>query len=140
MVDGIHISTTNCDFARLLESDVLNFQGPRRVMRTNEVVRNKYGNATYISNYRSLFIKVTENMTGTLKLRIEGSLHTFKNQGKHNYDDFSYTDICNVIEELGQICLFDPRKAILHNLEIGVNITPPIETSNILNSLMMHRM
>ena len=73
-------------------------------------------------------------------IEFQGSLHKFKNDGLHNFDDFPLSEVKAVIEEIGQLFNIDFSECRLHNLEIGVNITPPISTKDILNNLLIHRL
>ena len=69
---------------------------------------------------------------------ITGSIHKFKNGGKFNYDDFSFSMIVSTIHDIFDRFGLPMELYKLENLEIGVNICPPIETNFILDSLLFH--
>jgi hypothetical protein len=68
---------------------------------------------------------------------IQGSLHKYFNDGKHNFNRFTKSDLKNVLIDLESKLGFDVGECLLHNIEFGVNIKPLIETNDLLNSLFM---
>jgi len=70
---------------------------------------------------------------------LQGSLHKYWNVGKHNYNSFTYYDLVEVIEDLRIKFDLSLNNCVLNNLEVGVNIRPPVPTNQILNNLMFHR-
>lgn len=68
--------------------------------------------------------------------RMKGSLHKFKNNGKHNFDDFKYSEMVEVIGEIEDLLSTSSKKIRLENIEFGVNILPQFETSQILQNLI----
>jgi hypothetical protein len=73
------------------------------------------------------------------KFFIEGSLHTFFNNGLHNYNDFTYTDLVNTVKQLKTLFGINPEKVLLSNVEFGVNIILPYPPEKIINSLVIHK-
>lgn len=84
-----------------------------------------------VAKYRGMEFTVYENF-----FRISGSLHKFKNNGKHNYDDFTYTEIVEVISELEELLKLHGSKIVLENLEFAVNLITNWRVSEILDSLI----
>ena len=70
---------------------------------------------------------------------IKGSLHKFKNGGKHNYDDFPWYQVSETIDELSEVLGIDVRYLKLINLEWGVNIKTEIAPKEIISGLVMHK-
>ena len=70
---------------------------------------------------------------------IKGSLHMFKNGGKHNYDDFRWTEVLPTIDALSNSLGLNIRQLKLINLEWGVNIKTEISPKDILTGLVMHK-
>lgn len=76
------------------------------------------------------------------KAFFHGSLHKFSNlnriQKKHNYNDFSYTDLCSTIDHIYQLIpLVD--KAHLTTIEFGLNINTTEEPKKIIeNNCYLH--
>lgn len=74
--------------------------------------------------------------SGTILL--EGSLHKYWNYGKHNFNDFTFKDLVEVINDLKNKFDLNIKSCILRNIEVGVNIIPPINTNKVLNGLLVH--
>lgn len=74
------------------------------------------------------------------KMMVEGSLHKFANFGRHNFDQFSVNRLALTIRELKTDFGIDPTKAILHNIEFGVNMsTGAIPVDKILRGLLLQQ-
>lgn len=71
-------------------------------------------------------------------LIISGSLHKFFNEGYHNYNTFDINNLRAVLDEINKLFGFDLSKCILQNLEVGLNITPPIDGTTLVKSLLTH--
>ncbi len=69
---------------------------------------------------------------------IQGSLHKYMNEGKHNYNDFSFNNLVEVITDLKNKFGLNLENCIFRNLEVGVNIIPPIKTNKVLDGLLIH--
>lgn len=69
------------------------------------------------AKYKGVSFKMQAN-----SCRINGSLHKFKNNGEHNADDFTLSDLECVISELQDSIGIDIENAIVQNLEIGINL------------------
>lgn len=99
---------------------------------------NKHGNKVTPSKnatYKGLEFKIYQ--TGTITL--SGSLHKYWNDGAHNYNDFNYEAVLFVLSDLHKKFGIDPNKCILKCVEIGINITPPIPTNEILDNCLLHK-
>lgn len=88
-----------------------------------------------IASYKGLEFKIYE--TGTII--ITGSLHKYWNEGKYNHNDFNITSVMWVFNDLKTKFGIDPKQCFLKCLEIGINITPPIETNSILDNCFLHK-
>ena len=99
---------------------------------------NRNGNKVTPSknaSYNGLEFKIYD--TGTIT--IAGSLHKYWNSGAHNFNDFNSEAILFVLSDLKAKFNIDPSKCILKCLEIGINITPPIPTNEILDNCLLHK-
>jgi hypothetical protein len=85
--------------------------------------------------YNSLEFKIYD--TGTIYL--SGSLHKYYNSGAHNFNDFNFEAFSNVLNDLKDKFNIVPEKCILKCLELGLNITPPITTNEILDYCFLHK-
>jgi hypothetical protein len=70
--------------------------------------------------------------------KASGSIHYYFNEGLHNYNDFRYSDIVKVVNEIINLFEVDSEND-LNNLEFGVNIKLPFEPKLILNNLVTHK-
>ena len=69
----------------------------------------------------------------------KGSFHTYYNNGLHNYNDFYFSDLKNIISDL--CCKFNinPETTDLNNLEFGVNIYIPISPEEFFNYVLNYK-
>jgi len=74
-----------------------------------------------------------------IRTYIKGSLHKYFNNGAHNYSDFTFNDLTEVITDFQNRFGIDPETTQLENVEFGVNIELPFRTDRILNSIVLHR-
>lgn len=70
---------------------------------------------------------------------IKGSLHKFKNGGRHNYDDFSWYQVFQTIDALSDTLGINVAELKLINLEWGVNIVTELSPKDIIVGLVMHK-
>lgn len=99
---------------------------------------NKYGNKvtpSKVAYYLGLEFKIYD--TGTIT--IAGSLHKYWNTGLHNYNDFNNDAVNAVLKDLKDKFGIDAKQCIIKCLEIGINITPPKPTNEILDNCFLHK-
>ncbi len=85
--------------------------------------------------YNSLEFKIYD--TGTIT--ISGSLHKYYNAGAHNFNDFNFEAFLYVLNDLKRKFNITPEQCILKCLELGLNITPPKPTNEILDYCFLHK-
>jgi len=102
----------------------------KTVNRTGQKI-TPYKNAFY----NSLEFKIYD--TGTIT--ISGSLHKYYNAGAHNFNDFNFEAFSNVLNDLKKNFNITPEQCILKCLELGLNITPPKPTNEILEYCFLHK-
>lgn len=81
-------------------------------------------------------------LTFTVKnanLQLTGSIHKYRNNGKHNYDDFSCKDAIEVIKGLCKDFEIDPYRTEVNNLEVGVNVILPFPVKLVLDNLVTYK-
>lgn len=123
-IDFVKGSSRELDVSALLHNDRLHFKSEFS-HRTAELYPTK------VAKYQGLEFTVFDQF-----FRMQGSLHKFKNNGKHNFDDFKYSEMVEVIGEIEDLLSASSRKIRLENIEFGVNILPQFETSQILQNLI----
>lgn len=135
MIDGIKASTSFIDPEEL--KSIFNFKY-EIIAGTGEISKDRFGNEITKCKHKGLLLILKEGPNYN-KLTIIGSIHKYWNNGLHNFNDFSRTDIKRAVLNLSEELKIKPGLTIVHNLEFGLNITPPIETARILNGMMYHR-
>lgn len=113
MIDYVKLDISS-GLNMVLNNELLSFHLPVN-LETGEFKERKF------AEYKNLLFYLKKNRY----LTMEGSLHKFYNNGLHNHNDFDYSKLLTTIENLHFKFEFDPRTAILHNLEFGVNIEVP---------------
>lgn len=72
-------------------------------------------------------------------VRLTGSIHKYKNNGLHNHNDFTKTQVHEVINELSEKFKIDLQNSRINNLEFGINVVLPFEPKMVLNRLITHK-
>tara|TARA_B110000285_G_scaffold217588_1_gene266106 strand:+ start:2562 stop:3596 length:1035 start_codon:yes stop_codon:yes gene_type:complete len=70
---------------------------------------------------------------------LSGSIHIYKNNGEHNYDDFHYSKFNETLLRLEEEFCIKPRNIKLSQIEWGVNINPNYTIDKILKSTLIHK-
>ena len=124
------------DFIKAMAVDYLHIRDNSFLEFKNEV-NTKTGELSdwWIAEYYGL--KFASHNTG--RLMITGSLHKYWNKGEHNWNQFTISDLHNVLQELE--ILFDLNLADfqIQNIEFGVNIEGIQDVKNVLLGLFEHR-
>jgi hypothetical protein len=71
-------------------------------------------------------------------LIVSGSIHKFFNEGYHNYNTFDIKSLNTALDKINDLFGLDLTRCILQNLEVGLNITPPINATPLVKSLLTH--
>ncbi len=102
----------------------------------HSIVSEKSGliNDTKIAKFRGLTIKIKGS-----NVLLQGSLHKYKNYGEHNYNDFNYSELTEVINDLSKVFQVTPESFIIQNLEFGINIELPFNPDLIITGLIVHK-
>lgn len=138
MIDFIKIILKDFDHPKLECNPLLNFFDTINLTTGELKTVSRNGNkVTPCKNasYNGLEFKIYD--TGTIT--ITGSLHKYWNEGKHNYNDFNSEAVSEVLNDLKIKFGIEPKQCILKCLEIGINITPPIQTNEILDNCLLHK-
>ncbi|CAM1352394.1 hypothetical protein [Tenacibaculum insulae] len=95
-----------------------------------------------IAKYKGLTFKIVykdETHTQIRYSELSGSLHKFNNSGKHNYNDFTFMQLLEVVNVLKTDFYIEPQTAYLSNLEFGVNIYLLFSVSELLLNLVAYK-
>ncbi|HXI01474.1 MAG TPA: hypothetical protein VNI52_14490 [Sphingobacteriaceae bacterium] len=85
------------------------------------------------ASYKGLDIRVYDSGT----VLIAGSLHYFFNEGLHNYNQFTISDLTHTLNKLQTELGINPNTARIQTLEFGVNLTT--DPTPFINSLVTHK-
>jgi hypothetical protein len=126
MIDYLKIHCLPVLPEKLLNNGLLMFT-LSNVLTDGEVL-----NRWQFAHFKSLEIGIKGNNS-----KLSGSLHKYRYDGK-NWQDFNLSDIQEVIPELSETFEFDPSKAVINFIEIGINIPLDYNPDQIINSLVLH--
>lgn len=128
----IHLVDTNLDY---LEAHSLLDYISEVNNETGEVKNIK---KAYYNGLEFKFYSITDK-TPHRRLTVEGSLHKYWNNGAHNFNDFGIFEVLEVLKDLENTFKIKASNSILRQLEIGVNIHPPIKTKLVLHCCIMSK-
>ena len=108
-------------------------------LQTGEIkTTNRKGNKT--TPYKNAFYNGLEfRIYDNKNVYINGSLHKYYNSGAHNFNDFDFKAFLSVLTDLKIKFSIDIDNCILKCLEVGLNITPPKPTNEILKYCFLHK-
>jgi hypothetical protein len=89
--------------------------------------------------FNNLLIQIYPDPKKTSGIFFSGSLHKFSNGGSHNYNDFTCEAFARSLNALYKMFGVKPENLRLLQLEFGVNIIPPIETTRVLDHLFQFK-
>lgn len=128
MIDGTKLLNLKTDPQKLIENPYLTEHWNTTVHSSDGVV--KYDLAEYLG----LKFRIKNG-----KVRLQGSLHKYRNAGRHNYDDFKAVDVVEVVRELSKRFEIDTSTTLLNNVEFGVNIILPFGVNVVLDNLIVYK-
>ncbi len=128
MIDGIKIYDLKTDPDQVLQNPYLAEYWNTTVHNSDAVV--KYG----LAEYFGLKFQLKHG-----KVRLQGSVHKYRNAGRHNYDDFRAVDVAKVVRELSERFEIDTATTSLNNVEFGVNVILPFGVNVVLDNLIVYK-
>lgn len=125
LIDFLKLNISYLSEKDLLENSLIEWQ-QNIDLNTGEMIHPIKG------KYKNMDLKINAQS----KI-LSGSIHVLKNllirNGKHNYNDFYFIDILEMIEHLKNVFSLDLKKTIIQNLEVGLNIETNERPETILN-------
>ena len=128
MIDGIKTYDTKVNPDRLEQNPYLAEYWNTTVHNADAVV--KYG----IAEYLGLKFQIKNQ-----KVRMQGSLHKYRNHGKHNHDDFTVAEVGKVVREIAERLEIDTQQTELNNVEFGVNVVLDFPVKMVLDNLIHYK-
>jgi hypothetical protein len=140
LIDYVKIRNNYVNKRHLLHNSGLEFTYDNVNTETGEIklINSKGQKVTphQKAEYKGLKFKVYD--TGTVL--IQGSLHKYYNDGKHNYNDFGENEVNEVVKEIDERFKINPNYSVLQNIELGVNLTDlPTQTNEVISSSLLHK-
>jgi hypothetical protein len=132
LIDGVKIKVFNTDSALWQTHEGLDFAMSVST-RTGEVLTHK----PLLADLKGLSFKITPSVVNPSKpiMHILGSLTKYKSGGRDNVENLTYSQLCEVIEDLKNYHV-DPSVSRLENIEFGLNIDLPFGCDAVLNSIV----
>lgn len=128
MVDFIKVTNAGVDPNVFLNNPQLSFID-RIDTKTGELIGGRKS-----AKYNEMKFFITPNgITG-----FEGSLHKYFNEGYHNYNDFTLGNLRSTVADIQMRFGIDPSKAVLNNVELGVNLEVPFNPDSFIDHLVTH--
>lgn len=129
MIDFIKIVIYDSkEIQNIWNNSLLDFYETKEKRVSVDEVRN-YHKKTYLN----LFFEKYYN-----RIEISGSIHTFKNDGIHNANQFSIIDSISTIYKIKELFSLDLTLCKIVNLEYGLNIIPKADIKNVIIWLKYH--
>ena len=128
MIDGIKTYDTKVNPDRLEQNPYLAEYWNTTVHNSDAVVKYE------IAEYLGLKFQIKNQ-----KVRMQGSLHKYRNHGKHNYDDFTVVEVGKVVRELSERFEIDTQQTELNNVEFGVNVVLDFPVKMVLDNLIHYK-
>ena len=72
-------------------------------------------------------------------LEVSGSLHKLFNDGKHNFNQFTKSDLIETVNSLCPVLGISPWEFKVSSIEFGVNIKPPLDSKYIINNALLYK-
>ena len=72
-------------------------------------------------------------------IELAGSLHKYFNDGKHNYNQFGRKEAEIALKRLTEATGLKLQFFKVDSVEVGVNLTPPIPSDDIINNALMYK-
>lgn len=87
-------------------------------------------------NYKGLYIRPNAN---GFTNKLDGSVHVFHNNGKHNADDYRMSDFLDTLNQMCEELVLNPDTTPLSGFEFGVNLKLPIAPDHVVESLKVFK-
>ena len=138
MIDFIKIwSYISSEQVSLLKKSV-DFMGSYNVTTGESISRNMSGNEVNpFIEARAKGMKIKLYTNG--RCEIAGSIHKYFNDGKHNFNYFGRKELSHALKELNKHLNINVSEFRFSNIEIGVNITPPVDSDIIIDNAFMYK-
>ena len=127
MIDYLKIHNLPLQAGKILNNDLLTFP-LSNVATTGEIM-----NRSQVAHWQELRFVVKNE-----KVSLKGSLHKHF-EGGTNYRNFHLTDIQATVKKLAETFQFDPQRAFINFIEVGVNISLPDDPNKIIKTLVNYR-
>lgn len=132
MIDGFKCTCVGLDADLWKHNKLLDF-ALTVSERTGEVSQRKEAKVNGVT------FAISPTKSGVLSCSLAGSLHKYKNGGVQNWDDFHITEMRDTLDELADTYNIKLDNALLHRVEVGVNIPLNYKPQRIIKSAICHK-
>lgn len=87
-----------------------------------------------LAEYKGLTFSIKNN-----NVKLNGSLHKYHNNGIHNCNDFHFSELIDVINDISTKFSIPIERTYLNNIEFGVNIEIPFTTDELFKSIICYK-
>lgn len=139
-IDYIKAEITGLDIREIIFNPLLDFSQPVNT-DTGVILKQKSrkGNnkrESRSADYKNLYFKYYPHNGN---LYVSGSLHTFSNDGRHNYNDYTFDAFKGTLKALYDLFGISAHNLCISQLEFGVNIIPPFSANSIIDCCLYHK-
>lgn len=122
------------DFVKATTYDKLTFKSllNNPLLEFIKHINTKTWEIEHTGKFKGLTIKLFSSG----RIQIAGSLHKYYNDGLHNWNDFTVSNLKDVLNSLKTDLEIDLVKASINNVEFGVNIITPFYPNDLINDLL----
>lgn len=132
MLDYINMEEQNRDLNELLTNPLLSNHWIANVENETGEIKN------YTARWKGLYLKTKFQSEGKVRLKIDGSLSVFRNNG-NNITDLNRGSLIDSLNYLERNGVINPAKAVPHVLEFGLNIPISQSVSEVLDTFLLYR-
>lgn len=135
MFDGFKIEVAPQVGEKWVYNDLLNFCSVFNES-TGEIIQRKRW-----AKYRGLVFEITQSTLNenVFYYNITGSFHKYHNNGKHNYNTFSYYQFLKVLNDFETLFKLDLNLCYLHRLEFGLNVEFDYNAKKIVQNIQAYK-
>lgn len=132
MFDFFKLSAPAKYSEQLLNAENLSFQ--QSITKDGVIITTEHGFSINRAKILCFDVIVWQHPTQPHRIEIKGSFHK-SHEGETNFKDFTFLEFRSAVKQLCDCLNIPPTELNIHLFEIGVNISPPIETKFLIEGI-----
>lgn len=132
MFDFFKLSAPAKYSEQLLNAENLLFQ--QSITKDGVIITTEHGYSINRAKILCFDVIVWQHPTQPHRIEIKGSFHK-SHEGETNFKDFTFLEFQSAVKKLCDCLNIPPTELNIHLFEIGVNISPPIETKFLIEGI-----